>query len=66
MDRKVGKIFEKHMVKFSFSSKAAKISDNPSKHYLFKVNNKNTRRRSKNMFKVNNKDTFLNIFHAFF
>ena len=32
-------------MKFLFSSKAAKIPDNPSKHYLFKVNNKNTRRR---------------------
>ena len=26
-------------------------------HYLFKVNNKNTKRRCKNMFKFNNKDT---------
>ena len=45
------------MVKFLFYSKAAKIPDNLSKHYLFKVNNKNTRRRCKNIFKVNYKDT---------
>ena len=37
---KVGKIFEKHMVKFLFPSKAAKILDNLSKCYLFKVYNK--------------------------
>ena len=46
------------MVKFLLSSKAAKIPDKPSKHYLFNnKSNKNTRRRCKNMFKVNNKDT---------
>ena len=36
------------------SGKAATIPENASKHYLFKVNNKNTRRGCKNMFKVNN------------
>ena len=34
---KVGKIFEKHMVKFSFPSKAAKILDNLSKYYNNKI-----------------------------
>ena len=49
------KCFEKHMVKFLFFfSKAAKIPDNLSKDYLFKVNIKNTRSRYKNIIKVNN------------
>ena len=29
----------------------------PVNIYLFKVNNKNTRKRYENMFKINNKDT---------
>ena len=29
---KVGKIFEKYMLKFLYFSKAAKIPNNPSKH----------------------------------
>ena len=39
------------MVKFLFSSKAAKIPNNPSKRYLLNINNKNTRRRCKNLLK---------------
>ena len=39
----------------------------PANIQLFKVNNRNTRKRCENMFKVYNKDTrtTLNIFHTF-
>ena len=37
---------------FCFLVKQLKIPENLSKHYLFKDNNKNTRRRCKNMLKV--------------
>ena len=62
-------MFEKHIVNFLFFSQVAKIPDSLSKHYLFKVNNKNTRRRYKNMFSdvvLVSLMLNLNIFCAFF
>ena len=35
---------------------------NPANFYLFKVNNRNTRKKIWNMFKVNNKNMFYNFF----